>query len=508
MNGNHHFFTVYGNKLRQRKMEVMQAASQELAAQGAMDQQRIQVLMKMLEMEQKKLGALKKAKVQLGKSLLKETGGAMDMYQILHLQTQLSAQESSEDKVHMEHARQIEKNIRKKYEPSEEQGKRATIAVEKSPDLLLLQQRGQDLDEKVINFKNNILSKPDFDKALTDFKTTLQYTQVGSAVAAQNFISQLMSKHSVPSDLQDETREVIGRSIYPGHWETYKKNMGKDTEEYIDKVVEEKLDETFKGNARRRRKIRDQTERQMEKLQNKNPQAAKILQEMMVPSEDMIKTQKEIDRLKADIETKVSELESPTYEKVATRAGEILLGEEARREASNKMKAGLAEKILGMPDEEAEYYRAAGRSKKYLGLSDDELGKQKGIPEKFVSGFLKGKDTSWSAFNKQAQAEIKKPADFQTAQAVMASRIVRAGQQASGNLKEKVDIAQKTLKTLSPVVPEAPKAPQFVHKVAKNDTLWDIARTYDTSVKKLKELNKLSGKNPVITPGQEIIYKE
>ena len=121
MNGNHHFFTVNGNKLRQRKMEVMQAASQELAAQGAMDQQRIQVLMKMLEMEQKKLGALKKAKVQLGKSLLKETGGAMDMYQILHLQTQLSAQESSEDKTQMENARLIEKQIRKKYEPSDAQ---------------------------------------------------------------------------------------------------------------------------------------------------------------------------------------------------------------------------------------------------------------------------------------------------------------------------------------------------------------------------------------------------
>ena len=96
---------------------------------------------------------------------------------------------------------------------------------------------------------------------------------------------------------------------------------------------------------------------QQKKLGQTNPQAAKILEDMMLPSPDMIKTQEEIDRLKADIETKMSKLESPTYEKVATRAGEILLGEEARREASNKMKAGRAEKILGMPDEEAEYYR-------------------------------------------------------------------------------------------------------------------------------------------------------
>ncbi len=43
------------------------------------------------------------------------------------------------------------------------------------------------------------------------------------------------------------------------------------------------------------------------------------------------------------------------------------------------------------------------------------------------------------------------------------------------------------------------------YTVQKGETLWDVAVQHGVSMRTVKELNKLSGKEPVLTEGQQLL---
>ena len=445
-NNNANFFSIWGGHLRGRYQEVMQAASQELAAQGAMDQQRIQVLMKMLEMEQKKLGALKKAKFQLGKTLLKETGSDMSLYELLSLQLKLDATQSSAQNAANARMAEIREEVEKDYKPQPTQIKAKENAVGEWGPMKTNVVAGNNLKEKVEAWKSKNLQGT-FGNKVEAMQAVIDPTLVGNSVVANNFVKAIVAQD--PTGNPTETAEIIGNAVFPGTWKKHKENYSKDIQSEINKATKNRASQTLGDRKAEQAQLKEKIDSIARKMSGRNPEAAKIIKQMSVPDESMIAAQNSIDKLKAEIRTKMDAIEAPTYEKVATRAGQIILGEEARREArqtiEKEARVGAAEKILGMPDNEADYYRSLKNARKYFNQTDEELAKKKDNSAKFVNAILKSKDRSWENFNTQAKEKLAGH-ELEDAQALYASRIYRSGKDAMQSQEEKINAAQNILK--------------------------------------------------------------